>query len=361
MARGFATGTDVALVLPRSPLSSRPGAEADLPTDAGFPIHGADTCSESGPLDGLLQSVDSAGAGPVVLHYSPYMWSTRGLGWMAVRLVRALSRQGREVDVVFHEMWVPWSVRPGGLLRTLLQRAMAAALAAFARRIIVTSRERIGEIARIQWWDRQRALLAPLPSLIDVAPGAGSDRRGRRATLGLGPTDVLVGVFGFDHDSRPLHGLETVRLALHAAGVKSRLLVLGTARWPSQPAPAWVAAPGYLPDDEVSRWMASLDLLVAPFVDGISTRRTSTAAALAHGIPVVSTCGPHTDEGLLTPARVALAPLDDPGGLGNLVVELAKDPARRLALGRGGLELYRQHLDWPVHLEILRRAHGLER
>src|SRR5690606_28314882 len=49
---------------------------------------------------------------------------------------------------------------------------------------------------------------------------------------------------------------------------------------------------------EVSDQMTSASAALAPIVDGVSTRRTSVAAALAHGLPVVGTDGPCTTDAL---------------------------------------------------------------
>ena len=35
----------------------------------------------------------------------------------------------------------------------------------------------------------------------------------------------------------------------------------------------------------MSQWLCAVDVLLAPFEDGVSSRRTSVIAALAHGVP----------------------------------------------------------------------------
>lgn len=56
-----------------------------------------------------------------------------------------------------------------------------------------------------------------------------------------------------------------------------------------------VRALGYLPEDEVSRCLNRADLVLAPFLDGVSTRRGSVMAALLHGRAVITTRGSSTD------------------------------------------------------------------
>jgi len=54
-----------------------------------------------------------------------------------------------------------------------------------------------------------------------------------------------------------------------------------------------------LAGDDVGDHLMSADCILAPFVDGLSTRRGSVVAAFQHGIPVVSTSSIWTDHLLL--------------------------------------------------------------
>jgi hypothetical protein len=59
--------------------------------------------------------------------------------------------------------------------------------------------------------------------------------------------------------------------------------------------------------------MRAMDLLISPFIDGISTRRGSAIAGFQHGVAVASTLAHHTDALLRegAPANLILAPLDE--------------------------------------------------
>jgi glycosyltransferase involved in cell wall biosynthesis len=56
-----------------------------------------------------------------------------------------------------------------------------------------------------------------------------------------------------------------------------------------------VRARGYLPEKEVSYEITAADLVLAPFMDGISTRRSSFMSCLAHGTAILTTEGWTTD------------------------------------------------------------------
>jgi glycosyltransferase involved in cell wall biosynthesis len=121
-----------------------------------------------------------------------------------------------------------------------------------------------------------------------------------------------------------------------------------------------ILQPGRLPDGELASWLSAADLFLAPFVDGVSTRRGSMMAALQHAVPVVGTTGRLTDT-VLTQATNALllVPVGRPDLFAEAVVELASAREEAARLGSSGRKLYESSFDWPV---LARRLlHELER
>jgi glycosyltransferase involved in cell wall biosynthesis len=107
--------------------------------------------------------------------------------------------------------------------------------------------------------------------------------------------------------------------------------------------------PGRLPDDELASWLSAADLFVAPFVDGVSTRRGSVMAALQHGLPVVGTIGSLTDAVLARATdALLLVPVNRPDLFAEAVVQLAGAREDAGRLGAAGRELYESSFDWPV-------------
>jgi glycosyltransferase involved in cell wall biosynthesis len=91
----------------------------------------------------------------------------------------------------------------------------------------------------------------------------------------------------------------------------------------------------------VSAHLRACDLLVQPFPDGISSRRTSAMAGIANGIPVVTNLG-HLSESIWSKGGIALAPGPDPIAIARLATRLIADPEQRKRVGEGGLALYRE-------------------
>jgi glycosyltransferase involved in cell wall biosynthesis len=119
--------------------------------------------------------------------------------------------------------------------------------------------------------------------------------------------------------------------------------------------------PGRLADEELASWLSAADVFLAPFVDGVSTRRGSMMAALQHAVPVVGTTGRLTDSVLAQASdALTLVSVDRPDLFADAAVQLAHsgdDAARR---GRAGRSLYESTFDWPVVAGRLLQALGIE-
>lgn len=117
-----------------------------------------------------------------------------------------------------------------------------------------------------------------------------------------------------------------------------------------------VDTPGHLDADALSVRLHASDLLILPFTDGVSTRRTTLMAGLAHGLPIMGLSGPATDDVLMdSEGALTLTALGDVPAFAGATLELANSPDRRRRGGESGRALYARHFDWPVAAE---RVHG---
>ena len=117
-----------------------------------------------------------------------------------------------------------------------------------------------------------------------------------------------------------------------------------------------VHASGTLTPESLSCRLAACDLLLQPYPDGVSARRTSSMAGLAHGLPVVTTSGALT-EGLWKESNaVALAPVGDDEALLDEVRKLLASPEERSRLSAAALKLYRERFDLSHTIAALRGA-----
>jgi glycosyltransferase involved in cell wall biosynthesis len=114
----------------------------------------------------------------------------------------------------------------------------------------------------------------------------------------------------------------------------------------------------YLERAEVSRHLQALDVYIDTATAGASTRHTSLAAALAHGLPIAAYRGPETSDLLRTCRALRLVPLGDTQALAEAVAGLIDNASARTEMGECARLLAADHLAWGVlarrHLEVFR-------
>jgi glycosyltransferase involved in cell wall biosynthesis len=117
-----------------------------------------------------------------------------------------------------------------------------------------------------------------------------------------------------------------------------------------------IHASGQLTPSEVSMHISACDVLLQPYPDGITTRRTSAMAALAHGRAVVTNSG-HLTEPIWSERRaVAIAPFNDFAAGAALARDLLSDSAGREQLAKSGASLYADKFDISHTIAALRAA-----
>jgi len=320
---------------------------AGVPIDEGGGVIVHRVCGGFGPA-GLLRADRGLDRFPapraVVVQYV-----AQGFGFKAMNLPFAAwvaSRRFRrrdDVRVMFHEVAVPWVRRP--LRRNLVAavtRLMAAVLLRGCTRAYVSIPAWVPVLRRLGG-SRVPIAWTPIPATVpdDPDPAAVAARRAELAAGG--PAVGHFGTYG-----RPITALLGPALrALLGGRPDLRVLLLGSGgeRWRGELTagrPDWerrVVAPGPLPAARVAECLRACDLAVQPYPDGASARRTTLMAALANGVPVVTTVGP-LSEPVWADGAVAAAPADDPGRLAALVVELLDRPDRLAELGAAARRTY---------------------
>ena len=99
-------------------------------------------------------------------------------------------------------------------------------------------------------------------------------------------------------------------------------------------------ATGALAAGDVSRHIRACTVMMQPYPDGVSSRRTSAMAPLAHGVPIVTTDGRLSESIWRETGAVVLVPAGEADALATAVASLAADPARQHDLSRKSRELY---------------------
>jgi glycosyltransferase involved in cell wall biosynthesis len=301
-----------------------------------------------------LAAALSATPGVLLVQYVPGAFGAHGLNVPFCRWLARLRRDGRDVRVMFHEPFFYFGIaRPWRNVFALVQRAMAAILLRASTRVYYSTETWTRLLA--PYGPQAGVDVLPIPATIPVDPpadaiaAAPSRRRG----------EFVIGHFGTygDHVGRQLDQVMPALLRrLPAARV---LLVGGGSEAFAGTLPADVRdradATGRLSGADAAAALRACDLLVQPYPDGVTTRRTSVMAALTTSVPVVTTAGPLTERVWSETSAVALAPGGDIPALVEMAAGLAGDPAARVALGARGRTLYDERFALAVTLARMRR------
>lgn len=283
------------------------------------------------------------------LQYNPISYSGRwGFNPSLPLLLRTLKRTcpDMRIGIVVHEAFARldnWS----HLKASLWQRAQLWLLIQYADLVLCTIEKWTCHLR--SWFPKKAVKHLPVGSNIPAAPVTSLTVRRQ---LGLTDTFVL-GLFGPpSYSRRPGAARTAVQALLRRSERDVRVLYIGkdgASMHAALGAPPFIDA-GVLSTEDVSRHLAAMDLFLAPFRDGVSTRRGSFMAALQHGLAVATTIGASTDPILRQHAGTSFlaAPEDQPRALAEVVLTLACDAERRAAVGTAAQQLYAAHFAWEA-------------
>ena len=218
-------------------------------------------------------------------------------------------------------------------------------LGTVASHLVVTFDLPRRRLSRLLFWKRRRIAIVPVGSNVDVAAGVDGP-----IGTGTPPTCVLFG--------QP--AAMSVTLVSAVGGWARRRAGSVRVRWIGRSEADirdfWSRACG-LPDTlvevdagqpaaRVSALLAASDLFLAPLVDGVSTRRTTVIAALAHGLPIVGTDGPCTDDVFRDTEACALGRPSDGEGFVQRLERLLEDRPARDRMRRAARSLFEARFTW---------------
>lgn len=332
-----------------------PAADAPEP---GVEVHRLPGRFGRRALAAMGDGLNAAAAPRILVQYVPH-----GFGMRAMNLPFCLwlyrRRRAADISVMFHEVAYPLN-RNQPLRHSVIaltNRAMAAALTRAARRCFVAG----------AGWERLLRPLAPagcaiswlpVPSNIPVAENPEGVRAVRRLLAVEG--GLVLGHFGTGREAWITDTLAAVAATLLRERPAASLLLMGRdsrelrkrllVRAPDLG--ARVHATGPLAPDALSLHLSACDLMLQPYAEGVSGRRTSLMAALAHRRAVVTTDGVLTEPLWAQSRAVALASIDA-AALESTVLRLLDDAGERERLGEAAGALYAERFDLAHTLAAL--------
>jgi hypothetical protein len=109
-----------------------------------------------------------------------------------------------------------------------------------------------------------------------------------------------------------------------------------------------------MPAHDISVQLQACDVLVQPYPDGVTTRRTSVMAGLANGCAIVTTDGKLTEDVWRAADCVRMASVDDCTAFVHRTRELLADIAGRTALQLRASAAYDAYFALPHTIQALR-------
>jgi glycosyltransferase involved in cell wall biosynthesis len=354
VARGLAeAGEDVHVWCP-------PGGKRDA--SDRFIVHpdlgrfGGDDLERAGRL---LDAFDAPRR--VIVQWVPHAYGRRAMNltfclWLWKRALR-----GDRIELMVHEPFLMfWEGTWRQTAAALVHRVMTLILLQAARQVWVSipAWERmwkpylLGRPVPFRW--------LPIPTSLRVPSQIEVSTVRQRLTADSGP---VVGHFG-TYGSAVASMLLEILPAILAEPARPHVLLIGAgsedflprllSRCPdSRDA---VRATGFVPDEALSGYVAACDLLVQPYPDGISARRTSAMAGLFLGVPIVTTKGRLTEAFWEKSGAVRLAPVGDRATFLGHVQQLVEHPEVRRQLAGRARALYDETFDVRLTVAALKTA-----
>jgi glycosyltransferase involved in cell wall biosynthesis len=297
----------------------------------------------------LPAELADARAEAVLLHYSVFSYSHRGLPLFTHPVLAAVRRAGLPLVTLLHEFVYPWR-RDGarGAAWALSQRALLIDVMRASDALVTTTDFQAEWLASRRWLAKRPLAVAPVFSNLPLPL---PEQREREQA-------VSIGLFGY------AYGHETVALvvralrALQDRGVDAQLQLLGAPGAISPAGEMWLAAAreaglvrapsfsGLLAAQQLSDALAACELLL--FVDplGPNSRKTTLAASLGSGRPVLALDGARR-WGELAEARAAELVPRSSQALADALGALLVDAQARERLAARGQQFAEQRMSAP--------------
>jgi len=295
-------------------------------------------------------------------------WVPHGYGWRSMNLAfcwwlwNRAAHHGDQLEIMVHEPWLPFrarSWRQSGA--ALVHRLMIVLLLRRAERVWVATPE---------WEKRWRPYALrrpipfrwlPVPSNIPVTANVAECMNLRRRFAD--DQTFLIGHFGtYGWPITSLLQPIVEALACRSAGEAILLMGPGSKQFRER---LLAREPGFagrihatdaLTPHDLSTHLNVCDLLIQPYPDGVTTRRGSFMAGLAHGRPIVTTTGSLTEPMWTTTGALVLVPAGEVQPFVDAVQSLRANPRQRNEVAQSARRLYVERFEISHTVTALRAA-----
>lgn len=261
----------------------------------------------------------------IIFNYEPHMLSKRGWPLASIILIYVLAYRFNLILSV-HELFIPHAKSLKVKIKSLYQRFSLAVALYHAKAVVVTTHDRVRIVSSIFKKRNRITRLIPNGSIFL------SDER----VKGVVNDNVRIVYFGSSH---PDKGSDIIRDMSRRKEFHGKIFSIGGRLG------GGVTDLGFVPFKDLAEKIMEFDIVVLPFIDGASGRRSSFINCLSLGLPIVTTFG-------------ASSPpfLKDSGIPYTLTENIIEFPARVHALlssasaraeaAKASKKLYEEHYSW---------------
>ncbi len=292
----------------------------------------------------LREELAAARPHAIILHYSVFAYSYKGLPLFVHPTLAALQSADVPVVAFLHELAYP-SRRGGwrGSVWAVSQRALLLDVMRASSAAVVTEENRAEWVCSRPWLPRRTVLVAPVFSNLPVPRLSANHPRPER------DAHAQLGVFGYSSQGAAVALVLDAVAELREREPNVELRMLGAPGVASPAGEAWRAGAaqrgfeqalsfsGALPAQELSDALAQCALLIFSEAAGPTSRKGTLAGALVSGTPIVAIDGHLTWSRLARAGAVRLVAAQA-GALAEAIEELLADASARRALGARGAD-----------------------
>ena len=274
----------------------------------------------------------------LLLHYSVFSYSYRGVPIFVPRLLAALRSTGIPIMTIMHEFAYPW--RYGGWrggVWAVTQRILLVDVMRTSASVLVTDEERATWLPSRRWLPRRPVLFAPvfsnLPPPVVPPPVVLPPPE---------PDPPSVGLFGYAYQGAAVATVLDALSMLAAEGLRAQLNLLGNPGAASAVGRQWRSAArdrgiedllrfsGTLSAQDLADALAGCGVLLFADSFGPSSRKGTLAGSLSSGRPVIALDGPRRWQELLRSEALLLVQ-PSPAALADALRRLLQDVWRASA------------------------------
>lgn len=309
-------------------------------------------------IGGLPRALAEVRPDAILLHYSVFTYSHKGVPVFVAPLLSALRSSGVPVVSFLHEFVYPWGYGGWrGVAWAVSQRAALVELMRRTRSAIVTDESRAAWLTSRRWLPTRPVLTAPVFSNLPAPSGSPRPQRTRPA----------IGLFGYSYQGAATAIVLDALDELQRTGIDAELILLGAPGAASPAGESWQAQArargvqdslsfsGRLPAQSLSDELASCEVLLFADRAGPSPRKGTLAGSLASGRPVLALDGPRAWPALLSAQAVGLVE-SSAAALARRITMLLADAGEREALGTRGLAFARSEMSVERAAAVTRSA-----